>query len=118
MPRAAVHPGKVLHDELAAIGITPSELSRQIGVPPNRISQIINGKRAVTGDTALRLAHWFKTAPDYWLGLQAAYDLHVAERACGRSIQGLPTRPDRRAVQPMAPSRLALRRPQRSGQRT
>jgi len=94
MPRTAVPPGKVLHNELKAIGVKPSELARQIGVPANRISQIINGKRAITGDTALRLAHWFKTAPDYWLGLQATFDLHVAERTAGRAIQSLPTRPD------------------------
>lgn len=94
MPRTAVPPGKVLLDELQAIGVKPSELARQIGVPANRISQIINGKRAITGDTALRLAHWFKTAPDYWLGLQAAFDLQLAEKAAGRLIEALPTRPD------------------------
>ncbi len=94
MPRTAVPPGKMLLDELKAIGVKPSELARQIGVPANRISQIINGKRAITGDTALRLAHWFKTAPDYWLGLQAAFDLQLAEQAAGRAIQSLPTRPD------------------------
>ena len=61
MPRPAVHPGKVLAEELDALGIKPTDLARQIAVPPNRISQIINAKRAITGDTALRLAHWFKT---------------------------------------------------------
>lgn len=95
MARTAVPPGKVLQDELQAIGVNPTELARQIGVPANRISQIINGKRSITGDTALRLAHWFKTAPDYWLGLQATFDLHVAERAAGSAIQSLPTRSDR-----------------------
>lgn len=114
MSRAAVPPGKVLHDELKAAGVTPSELARQIHVPPNRISQIINGKRAITGDTALRLAHWFKTAPDYWLGLQAAFDLQLAERAAGRAIQALPTRPDQHPG--MADDRRALpRRAQGSG---
>ncbi|MGE0056314.1 MAG: HigA family addiction module antitoxin [Hyphomicrobium sp.] len=61
MPRSAVHPGKILADQLETLRVTPTERSRQIAVPPNRISQIINGKRAITGDTALRLAHWFKT---------------------------------------------------------
>ncbi|MBY0562508.1 HigA family addiction module antitoxin [Hyphomicrobium sp.] len=92
MPRIAVHPGKMLAEELAALGVSPSELARQIEVPPNRISQIINGKRAITGDTALRLAHWFKTTPELWLDLQTAFDLHIAEDAAGRAIGSLPTR--------------------------
>lgn len=62
MPRPAIHPGEILADELEDIGVTPTELSRQIAVPPNRITQIIQGKRAITGDTALRLGHWFKTS--------------------------------------------------------
>lgn len=92
MPRPAIHPGKVLAEELAEIGVSPTELARQIDVPPNRISQIINKKRAITGDTALRLAHWFKTTPELWLSLQAAYDLRTAELAAGRAIRRLPTR--------------------------
>jgi addiction module HigA family antidote len=93
MPRPAVHPGKVLADELAAIGVSPTALARQIDVPPNRISQIIHSKRAITGDTALRLAHWFGTTPEFWLNLQTAHDLHIAEQACGSTIRALPTRP-------------------------
>jgi addiction module HigA family antidote len=93
MPRPTVHPGKVLAEELEALGVTPTELSRQIAVPPNRISQIIHGKRAITGDTALRLAHWFKTSPEFWLNLQAAHDLRIAEESAGSAIRGLPTRP-------------------------
>jgi addiction module HigA family antidote len=92
MPRPAVHPGKVLAEELAELGVSPTELARQIDVPPNRISQIINNKRAITGDTALRLAHWFKTTPELWLSLQAAYDLRTAELAAGNAIRRLPTR--------------------------
>lgn len=95
MPRPAVHPGKVLAEELDALGVTPTELSRQIAVPPNRISQIINGKRAITGDTALRLAHWFKTKPDFWLALQAAFDLVQAKQVAGAEISALPTRGER-----------------------
>ena len=60
MSRPPVHPGEILADELAEIGITPTELARQIAVPPNRLGQIIRGRRAVTGDTALRLGHWFQ----------------------------------------------------------
>ncbi len=92
MARSAVHPGKVLAEELETLGVTPTELSRQIAVPPNRISQIINGKRAITGDTALRLAHWFGTRPDFWLNLQAAYDLRTAQENSGSAIACLPTR--------------------------
>lgn len=57
MARTAIHPGEILAEELEELGVSPTELSRQIRVPANRISQIINGKRAITGDTALRLAH-------------------------------------------------------------
>ena len=63
MPRPVIHPGEILADELAEIGITPTEFARQIRVPANRISQIVNGKRAITGDTALRLGHWFGNEP-------------------------------------------------------
>jgi antitoxin HigA-1 len=92
MVRPAIHPGEILADELDELGITPTELSRQISVPPNRISQIIQGKRAITGDTALRLGHWFQTSPQFWLNLQAAYDLRVASKKAGREIAVLPTR--------------------------
>jgi addiction module HigA family antidote len=56
MPRTPIHPGEVLADELAALGVSPTELARQLRVPANRIGQIVNGRRAITGDTALRLA--------------------------------------------------------------
>ena len=98
MSRPPIHPGEILADELGELGITPTELSRQIGVPPNRISQIIHGKRAITGDTALRLGHWFKSSPEFWLNLQTAYDLRVASKEVGRTIAKLPTRPERRAA--------------------
>jgi addiction module HigA family antidote len=88
----AVHPGLVLKDELAEMGVTPTELARQIEVPPNRISQIIAGKRSITGDTALRFGHWFGTEPQFWLNLQAQFDLAEAEREIGEAIRRLPTR--------------------------
>jgi antitoxin HigA-1 len=90
--RLAIHPGEVLADELDELGISASELARQLAVPPNRISQIIKGKRSITGDTALRLAHWFGTAPQFWLNLQAAYEIDVATEAAGDEIKRLPTR--------------------------
>ena len=89
----AAHPGAVLKEELAALGITPTELARQIDVPANRMSQIINEKRSITGDTALRLGHWFKTDPQFWMNLQAHFELVAAQKVVGKSIQALPTRP-------------------------
>ncbi len=92
MARPAIHPGEILADELNEIDVTPTELSRQIGVPPNRISQIIQGKRSITGDTALRLGHWFQTSAQFWLNLQMAYDLKKAAEEFGREISALPTK--------------------------
>ena len=88
----AVHPGEVLKDELDELGVTPTEFARQIDVPPNRISQIIAGKRAVTGDTALRFGHWFGVEPQFWLNLQSAYEIRIAEEKVGREIARLPVR--------------------------
>ncbi len=104
MSRPSVHPGKVLAEELKALGITPTELARQINVPPNRISQIIHGKRAITGDTALRLAHWFGTGPEFWMDLQTAHDVRTAAEQAGEEIAALPTRvglPIRLALKPL-----------------
>ena len=89
-----VHPGEILKDELDELGVTPTELARQIEVPPNRVSQIVAGKRAITGDTALRLGHWFGSAPEFWLNLQAQYELALAARETGEAIRRLPTRHD------------------------
>ncbi len=88
----AVHPGEILKSELEELGITPTEFARQIEVPPNRVGQIIAGKRSVTGDTALRFGHWFGSEPQFWLNLQAQYDLVQAEREIGADIRHLPTR--------------------------
>ena len=91
MLKRAVHPGEILRDELAELGVSQSEFARQINVPPNRVSQIIAGKRSVTGDTALRFGHWFGVEPQFWLNLQAQFDLAVAERRVGNSVRALPT---------------------------
>ncbi len=88
----AVHPGVVLKDELEELGITPTEFARQIDVPPNRVSQIIAGKRGITGDTALRCGHWFGMDPQFWLNLQTQWDLVQAEQEMGEAIRHLPTR--------------------------
>ena len=83
----AVHTAEVLKGELEQSGITPTESARQIGVPPNRVSQIVAGKRSVTGDTAPRFGHWFGVEPQFWLSLQARYDVVLAE---GKNGQGDP----------------------------
>ena len=92
MLKRAVHPGRILKDELAELGVTPTEFARQIDVPANRISQIINGKRSISGDTALRFGHWFGGEPEFWLNLQAHFDLVCAEKETGNAIRRLPTR--------------------------
>ena len=96
MPRAktrpAIHPGEILGEELAELGLSATELARQLAVPTNRITQIIQGKRSITGDTALRLAHWFGTDPQFWLNLQTSYEIDVAIAQAGAEIKKLPTR--------------------------
>ena len=92
MARPPIHPGEILAEELSELGVTATELARQIGVPANRITQIIQGKRAITGDTALRLGHWLEMAAQFWLTLQSTYDLRVAEARSGDTIDQLPTR--------------------------
>lgn len=99
MTDTAPHPGTVLAKELTALGVTPTELARQLHVPANRITQIIHGQRAITGDSALRLAHWFGNPPEFWMTLQARYDLHLAERQAGDEISALPTRTKKRRPQ-------------------
>ncbi len=98
MARPAIHPGEILAEELAEVAVTPTELARQLRVPANRITQIVHGKRAITGDTALRLGHWFGTSAQFWLNLQSAYDIRVAERSAGAQIRRLPKRAYRRCA--------------------
>lgn len=85
------HPGKLLGQRLQALGISPTELARQLQVPANRITQIINGQRGISGDSALRLAHWFENEPEFWMDLQACYDIAIARSEAGRAIGVLPT---------------------------
>lgn len=91
MTKTVHHPGEVLAHKLEAVGVSPTELARQLHVPANRITQIINGKRGITGDSALRLAHWFGDEPELWMKLQARYDLQIAEAGAGQEIEELPT---------------------------
>jgi len=92
MARTAIHPGEHLAEELEALGMSAAELARQIAVPVNRITGIINGQRGITADTALRLGHWFGTAPQFWLNLQQLYELRRAEAEIGKQVAKLPTR--------------------------
>jgi antitoxin HigA-1 len=90
MSVTAIHPGEHLAEELNALDMSAAELARQLDVPTNRITQILNGTRAITGDTALRLAHFFGTSAEFWLNLQSLYDLRVAQTKAGKSIKALP----------------------------
>ncbi|MGD0500211.1 MAG: HigA family addiction module antitoxin [Bryobacteraceae bacterium] len=82
-----IHPGDLLRDELAEIGVSLNELSRALRVPMNRVSAIVNGKRGITVDTAMRLGRYFGTSPQFWLNLQNAYDLEVSGREIGPRIE-------------------------------
>jgi len=91
MAATAIHPGEHLAEELEELGMSAAGLARKIGVPTNRVTQILNGTRSITGDTALRLGHFFGTSGQFWLNLQSLYDLRIAEQKSGKSIQSLPT---------------------------
>jgi addiction module HigA family antidote len=90
--REPIHPGEFLQDELAELGISAAELARVIHVPPNRISQILAGKRNISADTALRLGRWFGTGPRIWLNLQQAYELDLAQQRLGDRIDAIEPR--------------------------
>ena len=107
MTKAVHHPGEVLAHKLEAVGVSPTELARQLHVPANRITQIINGKRGITGDSALRLAHWFGDAPEFWMNLQTQHDLRVAASEAGREIKALPTRSALRVDRPTKHAQVA-----------
>ena len=82
-----IHPGEILMEEyIEPMGLSQNKLANDIGVPPRRINEIVHGKRRVTADTALRLAHYFKMSPQFWLGLQMDYDLDIEEDRIGSRI--------------------------------
>lgn len=91
MGRSAIHPGEHLAEQLDALDMSAAELSRKLRVPANRITEILNGERSITGDTALRLGHFFNTSPEFWLNLQSIYELRLAERKSGGAIKALPS---------------------------
>jgi len=92
MLRTPIHPGEILAEELEAIGMSARQLAELLEVPPNRLYQILAGKRSLTADTALRLARYFGTAPAFWMNLQGAYDLDLAIQQAGDSLSRIPTR--------------------------
>jgi addiction module HigA family antidote len=89
--RTPIHPGEHLAEELNELGMSAAELARQIDVPVNRITAILNGERGVTADTALRLGHWFGTTAEFWLNLQTLYELRLARQEVGDRVKKLPT---------------------------
>jgi addiction module HigA family antidote len=87
MPRPPIHPGEHIADELEFLSISASELAKNLGIPTNRISEIIRGRRGITADTALRLGRWFGTSPEFWMNLQKTYELRLAEQEHGDEIR-------------------------------
>src|SRR6202140_1519753 len=90
MTQTAIHPGEHLAEELKELSISAAELARKLDVPTNAVTGILNRQRAVTGDTALRLAHFFGTSAEFWLNLQSLYELRRAQEKSGKAIKGLP----------------------------
>jgi len=92
MARTPIHPGEILDEEIKELGMSARKLAEILGVPSNRLSQIIGGKRDITADTALRLARYFGTSPDFWMNLQTAYDLDLARQQAGDTIKRIAPR--------------------------
>ncbi|MGH8398238.1 MAG: HigA family addiction module antitoxin [Gammaproteobacteria bacterium] len=85
---APIHPGEILFEEfMKPMDISINRLARELSVPPNRVSEIVNGKRGISADTALRLGKFFNVSPETWQGLQAEYDLRIARRTTGPEIE-------------------------------
>jgi addiction module HigA family antidote len=100
----AIHPGEHLAEELHELNMSASELARKLDVPPNRITAILNGQRGLTGDTALRLAHFFGVSAQFWLNLQNLYELRLAQQKAGKAIQALPRRKEPERIPPKQPA--------------
>ena len=107
MARTPIHPGEHLAEELNELRMSAAELARQIDVPVNRITSILNAERGVTADTALRLGHWFGTTAEFWLNLQTLYELRLARREVGDRVKKLPTLTDRKHRRESVPNRLS-----------
>ena len=92
MSRTPIDPGSILADELSEIGVSAAEAARTLSVPPNRLTQIITGRRNITADTALRLGQWLGTGPDFWMNLQKTYELDLARNRIGETVAHIPPR--------------------------
>jgi len=102
MARTPIHPGEILGDELEETGLSAKRLADLIQVPPNRMYQILAGKRNMTADTALRLGRYFGMSPDFWMNLQSAYELDLPRRQLGKAVERIPRRTDRNEPLPAA----------------
>jgi antitoxin HigA-1 len=91
MSSTPIHPGEHLAEELSALGLSAAALARHLKVPTNRITQILNGRRAISGDTAIRLAHFFGTSAQFWMNLQALYEVNYAQNKIGKTLRTLST---------------------------
>ena len=98
MARTPIHPGEHLAEELKELRISAAALARQIDVPVNCVTGIINGQRAITADTALRLGHWFDTSPEFWLNQQKLYELRLAREEVGDRVKRLPKLTERKRI--------------------
>jgi len=96
--RNTIHPGEHLAEELQEMGLSAAAFARQIQVPTNRVTQILNGQRSISSDTALRLAHFFGMSAEFWLNLQSLYEIRLAEKKSGKTIRTLPTIKDLQAA--------------------
>ena len=102
MARTPIHPGEILADELEEIGLSAKKLADVIEVPPNRLYQLLAGKRNVTADTALRLSQYFGMSADFWMNLQSAYELDLAREQHGKDIMRIPKRSETAEPRPVA----------------
>ena len=92
MARTPIHPGEILGDELEETGLTAKKLAEVLEVPPNRLYQLLAGKRSITADTALRLGQYFGMSAEFWKNLQTAYELDLARQQIGKALHRLPQR--------------------------
>lgn len=113
MASSTIHPGEHLAEQLKVLGMSAAELGGHLKVPTSRITGILNGQRAVTGDSALRLAHFFGTSPEFWLNLQKLYELRLAEKKAGATVRSLPTLAKRTIGQSRGPLVPANSTPER-----
>jgi antitoxin HigA-1 len=102
MARTPIHPGEILAEELEELGLSAKKLADVIQVPPNRLYQVLAGKRNVTADTALRLAQYFGMSADFWMNLQSAYELDLARQQSAKAIQRIPKRSETAEPRPAA----------------